>query len=79
MTPFPIPSHWTPDQALAVYEFLNQLRDQLWQHYQLSIRDVIGPSEAHALDPAPAGSSSQQLDLFDDTGLAGFDTDDFPF
>jgi hypothetical protein len=79
MTPYPIPSHWTPDQALAVYEFLSQLRDQLWQHYQLSIREHIGALEALALSPSATGSSSQQLDLFDDTDLSGFDTDDFPF
>jgi len=32
-TSFALPSHWTPKQALAVFECLELLRDQLWLAY----------------------------------------------
>lgn len=31
--PVLIDEHWTPEQALAVYELLDDLRAQIWQHY----------------------------------------------
>ena len=30
---FALPSHWSPGQALAVFECLELLRDQLWLAY----------------------------------------------
>jgi hypothetical protein len=35
-----LPSHWSPTQALAVFECLELLRDQLWLAY--------GPEIQHA-------------------------------
>ena len=32
-TAFTLPSHWSPKQALAVFECLELLRDQLWLAY----------------------------------------------
>jgi hypothetical protein len=31
--PFAIPAYWTPEQALAVIELLEDLRDLIWSHY----------------------------------------------
>ena len=31
--PFAIPAYWTPEQALAVVELLEDLRDKIWSHY----------------------------------------------
>ena len=28
-----IPDHWSAEQALAVYELLDALREQVWDHY----------------------------------------------
>ena len=39
-TAFTLPSHWSPSQALAVFECLELLRDQLWLAY--------GPQIQHA-------------------------------
>jgi len=39
-TAFTLPSHWSPSQALAVFECLELLRDQLWLAY--------GPEIQHA-------------------------------
>jgi len=38
-----LPAHWTPEQALAVFEVIDLLRDQLWAAYgpeiQCALRD----------------------------------------
>jgi hypothetical protein len=31
--PPPLPTHWSPQQALAVFECLHALREQLWVMY----------------------------------------------
>lgn len=33
MSPPPLPAHWSPEQALAVFECLHALREQLWVMY----------------------------------------------
>ena len=34
MRPDPrIPDYWSPEQALAIYEFLNDLRERIWDRY----------------------------------------------
>ena len=37
--PFSIPAYWTPEQALAVVELLEDLRDLIWSHYGPQLRD----------------------------------------
>ena len=43
--PITLPEHWTPAEALAVFEMLDLLRDHLWNRYgrdiQLALRDQI--------------------------------------
>ena len=35
MYPVPfIPDDWSPQQAIAVYEFLDEVREQIWDRYQ---------------------------------------------
>ena len=42
MFPTPIiPDDWSPEQAFAVYQFLDELRDRLWDHYQESIIEQL--------------------------------------
>ncbi len=38
---FLICADWTPGQALAVVEILDDLRERIWNHYQLSLFDLI--------------------------------------
>ncbi len=52
-----LPEYWTPEQALAVFELLNELTDTLWSRYGLAI------IELHAGELCPGDTS--QLDLFD--------------
>ena len=38
--PFAIPAYWTPEQAMAVFELLDDLRERIWAHYQLQLIDL---------------------------------------
>ena len=44
--PFVIPAYWTPDQALAVFELLDDLRRPIFGHYQNWLFDEI-PRNRH--------------------------------
>lgn len=37
--PFAIPAYWTPEQALAVFELLDDLRERIWDHYNMQLLD----------------------------------------
>jgi hypothetical protein len=51
---FEIPTWWTSEQALAVYDLLHQLREKIWNHYQLQLLQLLpelyGPSSNDELD-----------------------------
>ncbi len=36
-----IPNHWSADQALAVYEFLGQIQQQIWDRYESELIDLL--------------------------------------
>lgn len=38
---FLIDADWTPSQALAVVELLDDLRDRIWAHYELQIYEQL--------------------------------------
>jgi len=59
-----LPTDWTPEQALAVYDWLTELSAMVWRHYETPMRDLLA-CEPERRDPA-------QQDLF------GFD-DSIPF
>ncbi|MBA4262902.1 MAG: hypothetical protein C0443_13020 [Comamonadaceae bacterium] len=51
-----LPEHWTPEQALAVFECLQDLREQLWARYgpqiQQAWRDqLVAETPPPSLDP----------------------------
>ena len=54
---FPVPEHWTPEQALAVFALLNALTEAIWQRYEAELLPLIDPLLNTDTDP--------QLDLFD--------------
>jgi hypothetical protein len=31
-------SNWSPDQALAIIELLDDLRDRIWAHYEVALQ-----------------------------------------
>ncbi len=36
-----LPTYWTPEQALAVFEILDALRDHLWELYGPQIQQAM--------------------------------------
>ena len=36
-----VPTHWTPQQALAVFEIVDALRDQVWELYAPQIQQAM--------------------------------------
>ena len=38
---FEIPDYWTPEQALAVYELIDGLRELILSRYHLQITDAL--------------------------------------
>ena len=51
-----LPDDWTPQQALAVYELLNELAETVWRRYELPLRELLRPDTP---------DDSAQPDLFD--------------
>ena len=41
MTPPKIPDYWTPEQALAVYDFIDELREAIWTRYELQLIELM--------------------------------------
>ncbi|MGB8481636.1 MAG: hypothetical protein WCE63_22765 [Acidobacteriaceae bacterium] len=39
--PFIIQDDWTPEQALAVVELLDDLREVIWRRYQLQLHEQL--------------------------------------
>ena len=37
---FKIPAYWTPEQAIAVFELLDDLRDQIGAHYSVQLLEL---------------------------------------
>ena len=52
-----LPDHWTPEQALAVYEWLNELAEAIWNQYANDLLPVIAPELAE--------DDAAQPDLFE--------------
>jgi len=48
-----IPAHWSPEQALAVFELLDDLRDKIWAHYGLRLQQLLAEQQQTALRRAP--------------------------
>jgi len=53
--PFILPDDWTPEQVLAVFELLDDLREQIWAHYQIPIQDLLREQDQ---PPPPADGSA---------------------
>lgn len=52
---FEIPACWTPEQALAVFDLVDQLRDKIWDRYNLQLQEFLQEQQSssacdHPLD-----------------------------
>ena len=36
-----IPNHWSAEQALAVYEFLGEIQQQIWERYEPQLVELL--------------------------------------
>jgi hypothetical protein len=61
--PFAIPAYWSAEQALAVFELLDDLREAIWNHYRMQLLDEA--REQCAASPA-TDQSDKPLDDPDD-------------
>ena len=52
-----LPDDWTPAQALAVYEFLTDLADAIWNRYEVALIEQLRSERDYG--------DTSQLDLFD--------------
>lgn len=52
-----IPDYWSADQALAVYEFISDLEQQIWDRYELQLYELLRPDFEEV--------DTNQLDLFE--------------
>jgi hypothetical protein len=51
--PFAIPAYWTPEQALAVVELLDDLRELIWAHYGMQVIDEAREQHQSGSDSQP--------------------------
>ncbi len=53
-----IPTHWTAEQAFAVFDLITDLRDAIWQCYGVQLieeyRDRLQPAAAERADTPSA-------------------------
>ena len=52
-----IPDYWSAEQALAVYEFLSDLEQRIWDRYELQLYELLRPDLEE--------EDTDQLDLFE--------------
>jgi hypothetical protein len=62
---FLIDSHWTAEQAMAVVELLDDLRDRIIAHYQLPImelrRELYGTPEDEGVDDNTTQGDEEEI------------------
>jgi hypothetical protein len=47
-----LPTDWSPEQAVAVFEILDELREQVWARYGLQIQQVLRDQRSTAVPTA---------------------------
>jgi hypothetical protein len=51
--PIMLPTDWSPEQAAAVFEILDELRERLWACYGLQIQQVLREQRTAPITAAP--------------------------
>jgi hypothetical protein len=55
--PLAIPAYWTPDQAQAVIELLDDLRQRILAHYQMQLIDLYREQQGFGGGDAPGSKN----------------------
>lgn len=46
-----IDKNWTPEQACAVFELLDDLRERIWEHYQPVLSEYYANERIYRTEP----------------------------
>jgi hypothetical protein len=49
--PFLLPDDWSPEQAQAVLELLDDLREVIWQHYLIPVQELLADERDTGTSP----------------------------
>ena len=63
-TPPTIPDHWTAQEAMAVFEFINAIQEEIWNRYGVQLGEIF--QAELSTNPADWESSGCVEDLNDD-------------
>lgn len=58
--PFIIQDDWPPEQALAVIELLDDLREVIWNRYQLKLNEQL--RDQRCMSATPSSRSIEETD-----------------
>ena len=53
LVPFDLPAYWTPEQALAVVELLDDLRERIASHYAMQLNEATREAYGAQVDDDP--------------------------
>ncbi len=67
MKPLVIPDYWTAEEALAVYDFIDAIRDEIWSRYEIQLIDII--QKEHSTNPADWESYENEAELDEDVSF----------
>ncbi len=67
MKPLVIPDYWTAEEALAVYDFIDAIRDEIWSRYEIQLIDII--QKERSTNPADWGFHEHEEGLDDDVSF----------
>ena len=57
-----LPTDWSPEQAVAVFAILDELRERIWAHYGLQIQQVLREQRSTMI-PAADGTDIDDADV----------------
>jgi hypothetical protein len=61
--PFGIPAYWTPEEALAVVELLDDLRELIWAHYDVRLIELIQSQHAGPENESGPSANPDNVDF----------------
>jgi hypothetical protein len=61
--PFEVPAYWTPEQALAVVELLDDLRELIWAHYGVQLIELVQAERADTETETSHAVSTDEVDF----------------
>jgi len=61
--PFEVPAYWAPEQALAVVELLDDLRELIWAHYNVRLIELIQAEPAGTEAKTGQAVSTDEVDF----------------